>query len=78
MATHNTVSIPPELMAQIEAAAQDANQTPDEWAIKAMQKQLEENRWQNMLRRNERYALNMTEEDVPEITHQVRLERRRG
>jgi hypothetical protein len=79
MANQNTLSVPPELMVQIEAAAQAANKTPDEWAAEAMQKQLEDNYWQNMLKRNERYAqaMNITEADVPNLVHQNRLERKR-
>ena len=44
-----------------------------------MRRQLEENRWQDMLKRNERYAqvMGIGETDVPNIVHQDRLERRR-
>ena len=79
MATQNTLSVPPELMAQIEAAAQAVNQTPNEWAVEAMRRQLEDDRWQSMLKRNEHYAqaINITEADVPNLVHQDRLQRRR-
>lgn len=79
MASRNTFSVPPDLMVTIEAAAREANKTPGQWAIETMERQLEDNRWQNMLKRNERnaQALGIREEDVPDAVHQDGLERAR-
>ena len=79
MATQNTLSISSELMEQIEFAAKAADKTTDQWAAEAIQRQLEDDRWQKMFRRNERYArgLNINEADVPKLVRQSRLERSR-
>lgn len=79
MASQNILSVTPELMAQIEAAASAANQTPDEWAAEVMQRKLQESRVKAMFARNERYArkASIKESDVPDLVHQARLERGR-
>ena len=77
MAAQNTLSVSPELMAQIEAAAQAANQTPDEWAAEVMARKLQESRVRAMFARNEGYARRSgyQESDVPDLVHQTRRER---
>ena len=43
MATESSaLHIPSSLMAQVEEAARAVNQTPDEWAAEAMQRQLQQ------------------------------------
>jgi DNA-binding transcriptional MocR family regulator len=79
MATQNTLSVPPELMAEIKTAAQATDQTPDEWVAEVIKRQLEDSRWLSMLKQNESYAqaMDITEADVSNLVHQDRLERGR-
>ncbi len=78
MAFPNTISIPADLLAQVENAARAANQTLEEWAAEAMKRKLEENRWRSMLQRNERQArkLGIKQSDLPRLIAESRRERR--
>ena len=79
MASPNTFSVPPDLMAKIEAAAREAHKTPYQWVVEIMERELQEARWQDLLKRTERHArdLGIKEEHVPDLVHQYRRERRR-
>lgn len=78
MASPNTISIPADLMVQVESAARAVNQTPEEWATEAMKRQLEEDRWRKILERNERQAraVGIKESDLPRVIAESRRERR--
>ncbi|HEX7360540.1 MAG TPA: hypothetical protein VF283_08610 [Bryobacteraceae bacterium] len=78
MASPNTISVPADLMAQVENAARAVDQTPEEWAAEAMKRQLEEDRWHKMLERNERQAraVGIKESDLPRVIAESRRKRR--
>jgi hypothetical protein len=80
MRSPNTISIPADLLAQVESAARAANQTPEEWANEAMKRQLEESKWRKMLQRNEHQAqkLGIKESDLPRLIAESRRERRQS
>ncbi len=75
----NTLSFPSDLMAKIESAAHATDQTPEEWAAEAVQRQLKNEQWRDVLDRNERHvrALGLKESDVPHLVDEARAERRR-
>jgi hypothetical protein len=71
--------VPPELAAEMEAAARAENKTPDEWATEAFAEHLESQRWRNLVAFGHEHARKhgFKEEDVARFIAESREERKR-
>jgi len=67
-----------QLLTELEGAARSQRKTPDELADEAVRAFLHKQRWQNLLAYGEQKGAEsgIHEEDVPEIVHQWRREKR--
>jgi ABC-type lipoprotein release transport system permease subunit len=74
----NTQSIPPALLAEIVAAAEEEHRSVGDILRDVIERGLEERRWQRLLAFGAKLAkhLGLTEADVPRLIAESRLERR--
>ena len=74
------VGVPPALFAQIEEAAKAEHRTPEEVLQEAVERYLEDKRWQNLLVYGEQQArlLGLTDTDVPRLIDEYRKEHRQN
>ena len=73
------LSVPPELVNEMEAAAKAENKTPDEWAAEAFARHLESQKWQNLIAYGHEQSrkLGLEESDVERLISESRAEQRR-
>jgi predicted transcriptional regulator len=73
-------TIPPALLAEIQAAADEERRTATELLREAVEHYLENRRWQRLLAFGEEQAhsLGLTEADVPRLIAEYRQEKRQG
>jgi hypothetical protein len=73
------LSVPPELVTEMEAAAKAENKTPDEWAAEAFARHLESTKWRELVAFGHEHARKhgFKEEEVPRFIAESREERRR-
>lgn len=71
---------PAGLLAQVEAVAQEEHRAPDELVREAVERYLDERRWQRVLAFGQEQARtsDLTEEDLPRLIAESREEARRG
>jgi Ribbon-helix-helix protein, copG family len=79
-AQDNSLVIPPALLAEIEAAAADEKRPVVEVLREAVERYLENRRWQQLLSygRERARELGLGEEDVPRLIQEYRQEQRQG
>ena len=72
----NNISLPEQLLAEIQSAAEAQHRTADELAADAIRQYLEKQSWLQFVQQNERRAkeLGITEEDIPRLVAEVRQE----
>jgi hypothetical protein len=75
---HNTPAIPPSLLVEIRAAADEEKRTPEELLREAIELYLENRRWQQLVSYGQQRAreLGLTEADVPRLIAESRRERK--
>jgi len=82
MKTHseNSVSMPPSLLAEVQAAAREEHREADELVRDAVQRYLKDRRWQRLIAYGHEQArkLGLTEQDVPRLIAEYREEKRQG
>ena len=73
-------TIPPSLLAEIQAAADEERRTATELLREAVEHYLETRRWQRLIAFGEEQArsLGLTEADVPRLIAEYRQEKRQG
>lgn len=78
-AEHNTLAIPPSLLAEIQAAADEEKRTPEELLREAIERYLENRRWEQLVAYGQQRAreLGLTEADVPRLIAESRREHAR-
>lgn len=76
----NTIDIPPALIAEIQAAANEEKRPAEEMLREAIERYLRNRRWQRIFAYGEERAraLGLTEEDIPRLIAESRQERRQG
>jgi hypothetical protein len=76
----NTIAIPPSLLAEIRAAAEEEKRPAEEVLSEAIERYLRNRRWQRILAYGEERAraLALTEADVPRLIAEYRQEQRQG
>jgi len=76
-AEDNTIAIPPALLAEIQAAADEEKRPAEEVLREALERYLENRRWQRILDYGQQRAreLGLTEADVPRLIAEARRER---
>jgi metal-responsive CopG/Arc/MetJ family transcriptional regulator len=76
-AEETKIAIPPALLAEIQAAAEEEKRTPVEVLREAVERYLENRRWQQLVSygRERARELGLTEEDVPRLIAESRRER---
>jgi len=79
-AEENTIAIPPSLLAEIQAAAEEEKRPAEEVLREAIERYLRNRRWQRILAYGEERAraLGLTEADVPRLIAEYRKEQRQG
>ncbi len=79
-AEENTIAIPPSLLAEIQAAAEEEKRPAEEVLREAIERYLRNRRWQRILAYGEERAraLGLTEADVPRLIAEYRQEQRQG
>lgn len=72
------LSVSPELVNEMEAAAKAENKTPDEWAAEAFARHLESQKWQNLVAFGQEHARShgFKEGDVNRLIAESRAEQR--
>lgn len=72
------LSVPPELLSEMEAAAKAENKTPDEWAAEAFARHLESQKWQKLVAFGHEHAKThgFKESDIPRSIAESRDEQR--
>jgi predicted transcriptional regulator len=72
------VGMPPALLAKIQEAANAEHRTAEELVLEAVERYLEERRWQQLLAYGEERArsLGLAEADVPRLITEYRQEKR--
>lgn len=72
------LQVPPELVAEIEAAAKAEAKTPDEWAAEAFARHLELQKWQKLVAFGQEHARShgFNESDVNQLIAESRAEQR--
>ena len=77
-AEKNTPAIPPSLLAEIQAAADEEKRTLEELLREAIERYLENRRWQHLVSYSQQRAreLGLTEADVPRLIAESRRERK--
>ncbi len=78
-AEENNIAIPPSLLAEIQAAAEEEKRPAEEILREAIERYLENRRWQRILAYGQQRAreLGLTEADVPRLIAESRRERAR-
>jgi hypothetical protein len=73
----NTIDIPPALIAEIQAAANEEKRPAVEVLREAVERYLEDRRWQRLFAYGEERAraLGLTEADIPRLIEESRRER---
>jgi predicted transcriptional regulator len=76
----DTLTLPPALAAEVEAAAAEESRPAIEILRDAVEHYLKERRWQKLFAYGERRAreLGLTEEDVPRLIAEYRRDQRQG
>lgn len=76
----NTIAIPPALLAEIQAAANEEKRPAEEVLREALERYLENRRWQQLVAygRERARELGLAEEDVPRLIKEYRQEQRQG
>jgi hypothetical protein len=72
--------VPPGLLPEIQAAAQEEHREPSELVGEAVERYLRQKRWQKVYARGEQRAreMGLTEEDIPRLIAEYRQEQRQG
>ena len=72
--------IPPELLPEIEAAADEEQRAPSELVSEALETYLKNRRWRRLIEMGQARAraLGLTEDDLPRLIAEAREEARRG
>ena len=72
------LSVPADLVSEMEAAAKAENMTPDEWAAEAYEQRLEAQKWQNLVAFGQEQARKhgFKESDVQRLIAESRAEQR--
>jgi predicted transcriptional regulator len=72
------LAIPPALLAQVQAAADEEHRPPGEVLREAVERYLRERRWQKIFAYGEEraQALGLTETDIPRLIAEYRQEQR--
>jgi Arc/MetJ-type ribon-helix-helix transcriptional regulator len=75
-----SVKMPSSLLAEIQAAADEEHRTSDELVREAVERYLEDRRWQRLLAYGEQQArsLGLTDADVPRLIEEYRQEQRQS
>jgi len=78
-AEENNIAIPPSLLAEIQAAAEEEKRPAEEVLREAIERYLENRRWQQLVSYGQQRAreLGLTEADVPRLIAESRRERAR-
>jgi predicted transcriptional regulator len=73
-----TISMPPDLLAQAQAIADEEHRTMDDVVREAVERYVEHHRWQRLYAYGEERAttLGLTETDVPRLIAEYRREQR--
>ena len=76
-AEENNIAIPPSLLAEIQAAAEEEKRPAEEVLREAIERYLENRRWQQLVSYGQQRAreLGLTEADVPRLIAESRRER---
>jgi hypothetical protein len=76
----NNVTIPPSLLAEIQAAADEEKRPAEEVLREAIERYLRNRRWQKIYAYGEERAraLGLSEEDIPRLIEEYRQEQRQG
>jgi len=76
----DVLSMPPALLAEIREAADEDQRTTEELVREAIERYLEDRRWQRLLAYGEQQArsLGLTDSDVPRLIEEYRQERRQS
>jgi hypothetical protein len=76
----NFPSIPPALLAEVEAAANEEHRAPGDVVREALERYMEDREWDKVFAYGESRAkaLGLTEEDVPRLIAEYRQEKRQG
>jgi predicted transcriptional regulator len=76
-AEENKIAIPPSLLKEIQAAAEEEKRPAEEVLREAIERYLENRRWQRILAYGQQRAreLGLTEADVPRLIAESRRER---
>ena len=76
-AEDHTITIPPSLIAEIQAAADEEKRPAEEMLREAIEHYLENRRWQQLISYGQQRAreLGLTEADVPRLIAELRRER---
>ena len=76
----HVLSMPPTLLAEIREAADEDQRTTEELVREAIERYLEDRRWQRLLAYGEQQArsLGLTDADVPRLIEEYRQERRQS
>jgi Arc/MetJ-type ribon-helix-helix transcriptional regulator len=77
---NQSVKMPSSLLAEIQAAADEEHRTSDELVREAVERYLEDRRWQRLLAYGEQQArsLGLTDADVPRLIEEYRQEQRQS
>jgi hypothetical protein len=72
--------VPPGLLPEIQAAAEEEHREPGELVRDALERYLREKRWKKLFAYGEQRAkeLGLTEADIPRLIAEVREEKRQG
>lgn len=76
--SNHSIHMPSDLLAQVQAVAQEEHRTTDEVIRDALERYLENHRWQRLYAYGEQRAraLGLTEADVPRLIAEYRKEQR--
>jgi hypothetical protein len=79
-AENKTIAIPPTLVAEIRAAANEEKRPAEEMLREAIERYLRNRRWQRIFAYGEERAraLGLSEEDIPRLIAESRQEQRQG
>ncbi len=79
-AVPDTLAVPPDLLAEIRAAADEEQRPADDVLRDAVKRYVRDTRWQRTLAKGQARAraLGFTEEDVPRLIAEFRAEKRQG
>jgi metal-responsive CopG/Arc/MetJ family transcriptional regulator len=74
-----TISLPDDLLAQIEGTAAQQGKSLDQWLEETLRAQLEDRSWRDLLEygRNKGRESGYTEADIPRVVKEWRSEQRR-